>query len=66
MQIFTTLTLPLYCNFGFSKDDEDALSSETPIHWDFNGLHQEDPKLIQFIKENVLIPPPRLLHRGIL
>ena len=59
MQMFTTPYITI-----FSKDDEEALSSETPIYWDFNGLHQEDPKLIQFIKETVLIPPPRLLQRG--
>ena len=56
--------ITLHYNF-FSKDDEEALSSETPIYWDFNGLHQEDPKLIKFIKETILIPPPRLLQRGI-
>ena len=27
------------------------------IYWDLNGRHQDDPKLINFIKENILIPP---------
>ena len=27
------------------------------IHWDLNWLTQDDPKLIRFIKENLLIPP---------
>ena len=30
------------------------------IYWDLNGLHQDDPKLIEFIKENVLVPPDPL------
>ena len=28
------------------------------IYWELNWLHQTDPKLIQFIKNHVLIPPP--------
>ena len=27
------------------------------IHWDLNWLKQDDPKLIKFIKDNLLIPP---------
>ena len=27
------------------------------INWDLNWLSQDDPKLIEFIKENLLIPP---------
>ena len=30
------------------------------IHWDLNGLHQDDPKLIQAIKQDILIPPDSL------
>ena len=28
------------------------------IYWELNWLNQEDPNLIKFIKENLLIPPP--------
>ena len=28
------------------------------IHWDLNGMDQNDPKLIEAIKTKVLIPPP--------
>ena len=27
------------------------------IHWDLNWLKQDDPNLIKFIKDNLLIPP---------
>ena len=30
------------------------------IHWNLNGMHQEDPKLIKAIKETILIPPDQL------
>ena len=30
------------------------------IYWDLNGRHQDDPYLINFIKENILIPPSSL------
>ena len=30
------------------------------IHWNLNGMHQEDPKLIEAIKETILIPPDQL------
>ena len=30
------------------------------IFWELNWLSQRDPKLIQFIKEKILIPPPRV------
>ena len=30
------------------------------IYWDVNGLHQDDPKLIDFIKNHVLVPPDSL------
>ena len=30
------------------------------IFWELNWLNQRDPKLIHFIKENILIPPPRI------
>lgn len=30
------------------------------IFWELNWLSQRDPKLIQFIKKNILIPPPRV------
>ena len=30
------------------------------IYWNLNGLHQDDPKLIEFIKENVLVAPDLL------
>ena len=30
------------------------------IYWDLNGLHQEDFNLINFIKQNILVPPDKL------
>ena len=30
------------------------------IYWNLNGLHQDNPKLIDFIKENVLVAPDSL------
>ena len=30
------------------------------IHWNLNGMHQEDPKLIKAIKEYILVPPSQL------
>jgi len=30
------------------------------IFWELNWLSQRDPKLIHFIKEQILIPPPRV------
>ena len=30
------------------------------IHWDINGLHQDDPYLIEVIKNRILIPPDSL------
>ena len=30
------------------------------IYWDVNGLHQDDPELIDFIKHHVLVPPDSL------
>ena len=29
----------------------------TKIYWELNWLHQSDPRLIKFIKNNILIPP---------
>ena len=33
------------------------------IYWGLNWLSQKDPKLIRFIKEKVLIPPPCVKQR---
>ena len=30
------------------------------IYWDLDGLHQESPKLIEFIKNRILVPPDSL------
>ena len=30
------------------------------IFWELNWLDQRNPMLIQFIKEKILIPPPRV------
>ena len=38
--------------------------SETPIYWELNWMNQEDPYLIQFIREKILIPPPGSLEEG--
>ena len=39
-----------------NKDHGDYTAPK--IYWGLNWLSQKDPKLIQFIKEKVLIPPP--------
>ena len=31
--------------------------AEVPIHWELNGLSQDDPKLIEEIRAKVLIEP---------
>ena len=41
--------------------DQDNISCSendyVKIYWDLNGLHQEDPNLIKYIKDNILVPP---------
>ena len=35
------------------------------IYWDLNWLNQWDHRLIKFIKENLLIPPPTYSEKGV-
>ena len=44
---------PNYCR------TKDCLDPNVPIHWDLVGLTQDDPKLIQAIKNKVLWSPPK-------
>ena len=43
----------------------ETTNTETPIYWELNGLDQADPRLIEFLRKNILIPPPGLLEKGI-
>ena len=52
-------------SINFFQSAIKAATSETPIYWELNGLNQEDPYLIQFIREKILIPPPGMLDKGI-
>ena len=48
--------------YGYSNEDVSVEYRQDfappKIFWELNWLSQWDPKLIQFIKENVLIHPP--------
>lgn len=44
---------PNYCR------TKDCLDPNVPIHWDLVGLDQNDPKLIEAIKNQVLWAPPK-------
>ena len=57
--------LHFHINFCFSSNDSNTCSKDScyieegvPIHWDLTGLHQNDPKLIEAIKNKVLWPIP--------
>ena len=58
--IFTFIALFI----GHSKCDQHYCQKEScvekgvTIHWDLMGLDQDDPKLIQSIRDKVLWPPP--------
>ena len=40
-------------------DKASCVEKGVPIHWDLIGLDQDDPFLIQSIKNKVLLPPPK-------
>ena len=33
------------------------------IHWELNWLNQRNPRLIKFLRDEVLIPPPVLIEK---
>ena len=39
---------------------QDHTGTAPKIFWELNWLDQRNPMLIQFIKEKILIPPPRV------
>ena len=52
-------TLHLYEYFLFSSNSQEPFhNAETKIYWDLNRMDQSDPQLIDFIKNEILIPPP--------
>ena len=44
-------------------NEDDREYAVPKIYWGLNWLSQKDTKLIHFIKENVLIPPPCVKQR---
>ena len=54
------------CSNGTESEQNNLTNNIPKIFWELNWLSQWDPKLIQFIKENVLIPPPRVKQSLIL
>ena len=48
----------MICNsFSNIESREKRRELEPRIYWEVNGLMQDDPDLIKFIREEILIPP---------
>ena len=66
MLCFIYLQILILCDIRYcsSKDPDLILNHQEytvpKIFWELNWLSQRDPKLIHFIKEQILIPPPRV------
>ena len=66
MLCFIYLQILILCDIRYcsSKDPDLILNHREytvpKIFWELNWLSQRDPKLIHFIKEQILIPPPRV------
>ena len=66
MLCFIYLQILILCDIRYcSTNDTDLILNHQEytvpkIFWDLNWLSQRDPKLIHFIKEQILIPPPRV------
>ena len=64
MNLFRLIVLVLnFCCFNSTlcqtcNKETCEIEEGVTIHWDLNGLDQNDPKLIEAIKTKVLIPPP--------
>ena len=46
------------CDQHYCQKESCIVEKGVTIHWDLMGLDQEDPKLIQSIRDKVLWPPP--------
>ena len=66
MLCFMYLQILISCDIRYcsTKDTDIILNDQEytvpKIFWELNWLSQRDPKLIHFIKERILIPPPRV------
>ena len=59
MSLYFETSLHLYKCFLFSINCQEPFhNAEAKIYWDLNWMDQSDPKLINFIKNEILIPPP--------
>ena len=54
----TEITLPIQGFFTTKVSEfENGL---VKIYWDLNDMRQDDPTLIEFLKKEILIPPPNI------
>ena len=44
-------------SFSNIENMKESQESEPRIYWEVNGLKQDNPDLIKFIREEILIPP---------
>ena len=64
MLIFISFQILMICDIRYcSTTETDPMANiqeftNPKIFWELNWLSQRDPKLIRFIKKNILIPPP--------